>query len=64
VAIPRDADGEIVLEEKDKLRYLEARDGDHLVTQFQCEACHVRNIVGRDPQMNLASDVRMIKLIR
>jgi hypothetical protein len=64
VVIPRDADGEIVLEEKDKLRYLEARDGDHLVTPFQCEVCHVRNIVGHDPQTNLASDVRMVKLIR
>lgn len=61
--MPKDADGEVVLEEKDKMRYLEARDGD-LVTPFQCETCHVRNFLGRDPQPNLASDVRLIKLIR
>jgi hypothetical protein len=59
-----DADREIVLEEKDKMRYLEAREGDHLITPFQCEICHVRNILGRDPQDNLASDVRLIKLLR
>jgi hypothetical protein len=53
-----------MVEEKDKMRYLEARDGDHLVTPFQCELCHVRNILGRDPQLNPASDVRLIKLIR
>lgn len=64
MAIPKDADGEIILEEKDKMRYLEARDGDHLVTPFQCEICHVRNIIGRDPQYDLASDIRLIKLLR
>jgi len=63
VAVPKDADGEIMVEEKDKMRYLEARDGDHLVTPFQCELCHVQNILGRDPQLNLASDVRLVKLI-
>ena len=26
-----------------------ARDGDHLMTTFQCELCHFRNITGRDP---------------
>jgi hypothetical protein len=54
----------VVLEEKDKMRYLEARDGDHLVTPFQCETCHFRNIMERDPQENLASDVRLVKLLR
>jgi hypothetical protein len=62
--MPTDADGALVLEESDKLRYLEARDGDHLVTPFQCETCHIRNMLGRDPQLNLASDVRLVKLIR
>ena len=64
VAVPKEADGEVVLEEKDKLRYLEARDGDHLVTPFQCETCHFRNILERDPQDNLARDVRLMKLFR
>jgi hypothetical protein len=64
VAVPKDADGIVVIENKDKMRYLEARDGDHLVTPFQCETCHARNLLGRDPQLNLASDVRLVKLIR
>ena len=34
------------------------------MTPFQCEPCHVRNILGRDPQSNLASDMRLIKLIQ
>jgi len=64
VAMPKEADGEVVIEEKDKMRFLAARDGDHLVTPFQCELCHFHNIMERDPQDNLASDVRLLKLFR
>ena len=62
--MPKEADGEVVIEEKDKMRFLAARDGDHLVTPFQCELCHFHNIMERDPQDNLASDVRLLKLFR
>jgi hypothetical protein len=64
VALPMDAEGESVIDGKDKTRYLEGRDGDHLVTPFQCEACHICNILSRDPQPNLPSDIKMIKLLR
>ena len=30
-------------------RFVTARPGDHLLTAFQCELCHFRNITGRDP---------------
>ena len=29
--------------------FMVARPGDHLMTPFQCETCHFRNITGRDP---------------
>jgi hypothetical protein len=64
VAQPKDAEGNLIIDDEDKTRYLEGRDGDHLQTPFQCETCHVRNLLGRDPQENLASDLRLIKLIR
>ena len=35
--------------EKDKSRFLFGRAGDHLVTTFQCDLCHFRNITSRSP---------------
>ena len=35
--------------EKDKSRFLFGRAGDHLVTTFQCDLCHFRNINQRSP---------------
>jgi hypothetical protein len=37
------------LEEDDPLRFREARDGDHLLTQFQCDCCHFQNVQRRNP---------------
>ena len=34
---------------KDKVRYLSARDGNHLMIQFQCELCQFSNLKGCDP---------------
>jgi hypothetical protein len=31
------------------LRFREARDGDHLLTQFQCDCCHFQNVQKRNP---------------
>jgi hypothetical protein len=44
-------------------RFLSARDGDNLVTPFQCDHCHFMNLMGRKPLENLASDVRLLKCI-
>ena len=40
-----------------------ARPGDHLMTLFQCEICHFRNITGRNPNCNSEEDRWMIKCI-
>jgi hypothetical protein len=34
---------------EEKLRYRHARDGDHLLTPFQCDLCMFRNLQHRNP---------------
>jgi hypothetical protein len=41
-----DDDGDELIEEEDATWFLCARTGDHLMTPFQCEKCHVRNMMG------------------
>jgi hypothetical protein len=64
VAKPTDEDGVVVLDAGDELRFMEARDGDFLLTPFQCDLCHFRNLQDRDPIQNLPQDARLLKLIR
>ena len=40
----------------DSIRFKEARDGDHLITPFQCVECHFVNIQGRLPDSQLQCD--------
>ncbi len=49
---------------EEEKRFLEARDGDNLVTPFQCDRCHFINIMGREPLEDLSTDLRMLKCIR
>ncbi|KAI2492586.1 hypothetical protein MHU86_21970 [Fragilaria crotonensis] len=37
------------MEEEDPNRFKEARDGDHLMTPFQCDGCHFENCKRRHP---------------
>ena len=48
-----DEDGEEIKNPGDETRFVEARAGDHLMTQFQCELCHFRNIMGRNPLVEI-----------
>lgn len=43
--------------------YMCARDGDHLMLSFQCDLCHFRNILGRDPG-DSSQDVLLLAYIR
>jgi hypothetical protein len=45
-----DEDGVDITPDHEKTRYLEARSGDHLMTPFQCELCHYRNIYSANPK--------------
>jgi hypothetical protein len=47
-----DEDGEVLTEEDEDERFKAARAGDYLMIPFQCELCHFRNILGRDPDRN------------
>jgi hypothetical protein len=40
IAKPKDEEGVEVANEEDEKRYVEGRNGDHLVTPFQCDLCH------------------------
>jgi hypothetical protein len=58
-----DDDGDTVVEEEDKIRFLCARAGDHLMTPFQCEMCHVRNLLGQNPRADKPSNTALKAMI-
>ncbi len=64
MAKPQDEGGEEIEDEEDKSRFMQGRNGDNLVTPFQCDLCHFHNLMKRDPIPELAQDVRLMKLIR
>ena len=43
--------------------FCHARPGDHLITPFQCELCHSRNVFKRDPNMESEEDKWALKCI-
>jgi hypothetical protein len=45
IALPTNEDGLVNEEEKTSKQYLEARNGDNLSTPFQCDTCHLRNLM-------------------
>jgi hypothetical protein len=58
-----DDDGEI-LDAKEAGRFMHARAGDHLMTPFQCELCHFRNIMGRDVLVDVHEDIELFEILR
>jgi hypothetical protein len=51
IGVPINDGGEAVLANAlDEGRFTCARNGDHLMTCFQCEKCHFWNVQGRDPR--------------
>lgn len=59
-----DEEGESELRVEDETRFLVARNGDHLVTPFQCDLCHFRNLQKRDPVAGKCEDDRLLVNIR
>jgi hypothetical protein len=51
-----DEDGEDLGNHLDEKRFKEGRAGDHLMTPFQCETCHFRNIYHRNPSARSSTD--------
>ena len=52
------------LEDEDKERFKEARDGDHLMSPFQCDECHLYNMIGRKAILGYAPDDLVLLCIR
>ena len=49
---------------EERQRHLHAREGDHLLTPFQCDLCMFRNFQGRDPLKADAKDDLLLCCIR
>src|SRR5210317_318585 len=54
----------IPLPEKETSRFLKARPGDMLVVPFQCDMCHFRNMLGRNPDDANSRDFEILEYIR
>jgi hypothetical protein len=53
------------MEDDDPGRFKEARDGDHLMTPFQCDSCHFENCKKRSPiEGNLQDEVALLGIRR
>jgi hypothetical protein len=48
----------------DELCFRVGRNGDSLMTPFQCDMCHLRNMTGRDPSMVSADDRNTLRFVR
>jgi hypothetical protein len=59
-----DDEGELITSEDEEKQFLEARAGDHLITPFQCDQCHFRNIYKRDQVTRTLQDEEAIEFIR
>lgn len=47
----------MVMDKEEKSRFLVGRDGNSLLTPFQRDLCHFRNVMGRVPVAGSASDI-------
>jgi hypothetical protein len=59
-----DEAGEILEETNGANRFLEARAADHLMTSFQCDLCHFRNIMGPNPLRHWGKDLELLAFFR
>lgn len=65
MAFEKDEEGGVIIDERDRGRFLEARPGDHLMHGFQCDLCHFRNMRKRNPiETGRMEDSRLMRCIR
>ena len=48
IAEPENDEGVVWKRKRDELRFNVGRDGDMLLSPFQCDLCWFRNLIGRD----------------
>jgi hypothetical protein len=58
-----DDDGDVIVNPAEEMRFKEARAGDHLMTPFQCQLCHFRKFMGRNPIMTFDLDCFILEYI-
>ena len=46
-----------------EIRYEAGRNGDHMLTNFQCDICHFCNIKGRSPERSNLKDNMLLETI-
>ncbi len=64
IAKLQDELGEFMVQDsEDTQRFLVGRDGDNLLTPFQCDYCHFANLMGREPIADLAPNVQLLKCV-
>jgi hypothetical protein len=59
-----DEDGDLLEDSDDAERFVVARAGDHLMVPFQCEVCHFRNVMRRDPVRSSSRDQEILGFMR
>ena len=59
-----DEDGELLEDHLNEKQFMQGRAGDHLMTPFQCETCHFRNIYGRNPISHRRTDREAFEFFR
>ena len=59
-----DEEGEELEQFEEETRFHNGRSGDHLMTPYQCELCHFRNIYSRDPLNCRHSDREALEFFR
>ena len=61
---PVDDEGDEHMLPGDETQFVQAHNGDHLITPFQCDLCHFRNVYKRDPKERKGSDLLGLRCIR
>jgi hypothetical protein len=66
IRLPKDEDGNVLVNDEDKTRFLGARVGDHVICPFQRDLCHFRNLQGRSPiyGSDVLNDTETMDLLR
>jgi len=58
-----DKDGKVLITKGSERRFLVGRQGEHLITPFQCHLCHFQNVQQRDPLDFLPTDQQALEFI-
>jgi hypothetical protein len=64
IKVQLDDDGEEIRDPSKLTRFREGQAGDHLMTPFQCDLCHFRTVMWRNPVLSCATDDTILDYIR